>query len=230
MTTTGGRAVAYLVWRRGRYAELVQAVREGNRVRQVRLAYLGARPRLTPALKARVEQRAPGAVDWGKVEAEIRARGGVVAAEDDYGLPEGPRPILWAYFEALRRGLLFADEPAPWDNDGAPPQRPVTVADRDAYRYLWPRFVRAMLARPDLRELLRDPQRLRQETWRVFDELRNCLSMARAVREGQQRIEDVARYFPERLSLVQELLGELAKEDEAARARERARAARTGRV
>lgn len=36
--------MAYLVWRPGRYAELVQAVREGGRGRQVRLAYLGARP------------------------------------------------------------------------------------------------------------------------------------------------------------------------------------------
>ncbi|MBE3598395.1 MAG: hypothetical protein IMX02_06225 [Limnochordaceae bacterium] len=67
--------MAYLVWRRGRYAELVQAVREGGRVRQVRLAYLGARPRLTPALKARVEQQHPGGVDWAKLEVQLCARG-----------------------------------------------------------------------------------------------------------------------------------------------------------
>lgn len=49
---------------------------------------------------------------------------------------EGPRPVLWVYFEAPRRGLLLADELARWAQDAPPPQRPVTLADRDAYRYL----------------------------------------------------------------------------------------------
>ena len=84
----------------------------------------GARPRLTPSEKARVEQQYPGAVDWAKVEAQLVARGGQVVQEDDYRLPEGPRPVLWAYFEALQGGLLFADERAPWAQDAPPPSGP----------------------------------------------------------------------------------------------------------
>ena len=71
--------MAYMVWRRGRYAELVRGVREGERVRQVRLAYLDARPRLTPALKARGKAQCPGGVDRAKIEAAILTRGEPVA-------------------------------------------------------------------------------------------------------------------------------------------------------
>ena len=124
---------------------------------------------------------------------------------------------------------MFADEPAPWAQDAPPPQRPVAVADRDAYRYLWPRFVRAMLARPDLGELLRDPLSLRRAAERLFEELRAALDTAREIREGRQTVESVARYFPERMAAVQDLLAELTKEDQAARARERRRPAQVAR-
>ncbi len=177
-----------------------------------------------PALNARIEEQRPGTVDWTRAEPQLVARGRQVVAEGDHGLPEGPRPVLWAYFEALRRGLSFADEPAPWAQDAPPPQRPVTVADRDAYRYLWPRFVRAMLARPDLGELLREPLRLRWEAERVFEELRAALDTAMEIRQGHQTMEAVARYFPQRLATVQELLAELARRDEATPGRDKTRA------
>ena len=158
------------------------------------LAYLGARPRLTLILKARVEQQYPGLVDWAKVEEQLVALG--------------------------RQAV---------DAGRATPQRPVCVADRDAYRYLWSRFARPMLARSDLGELLREPLRLRPEAERVFEALRAALDTAREVRQGRQTVAAVARCFPERLATVQALLDELAREDEAtARARERARAARQG--
>lgn len=223
--------MAYVVWRKGRYAELVRGVREGDRVRQVRLAYLGARPRLTPAVRARVEAQCPGGVDWARIEAAILARGGQVADEDDYGLPEGPRPILWAYFEALRRGLLWADEPAPWTLDGPPPQRPSRVAERDASRYLWPRFARAMLGRPDLGELLRDPLQLRRVCEEVFDDLRAALEVAREVRAGRWNLEKVTRDMPRRRALAEEILAQLAEAERREEARRQVRClGRGGRV
>ena len=45
----------------------------------------------------------------------------------------------------------------------------MTVADEDTYRSLWPRFVRTVLARPNLGELLREPLLLPREAKRVFE-------------------------------------------------------------
>ena len=83
------------------------------------------------------------------------------------------------------------------------------------------------LAKEDLDELLRQPVQLRRARERVFEDLRAALDTAREMRQGRQTMEAVARYFPERLATVRELLDELAREDEAtARAREPTRAER----
>ena len=72
--------------------------------------------------------------------------------------------------------------------------------------------------------------RLRRGAEHVFEGLRAGLDAARQIRGGRQRLEDIARYFPEGVAIVQGLLDELVREDEASRARERARATRAGRV
>lgn len=110
--------------RRGRYAEQMQAAREAGRVQQMRLAYLGARSRLTPALKARIEEQYHGAV----------AAGCFISATTHHS----GRPEHWPLAWPLRSGDAGADGSR-----------------------------RALKGAP-----------------------------ARAIREGRQRIEDVARCFP----------------------------------
>lgn len=161
--------MAYLVWRQGKYAELLHSYRtDEGKVRQMRVAYLGRSPVVTDELKARVAAEHPDIdVDWSAIEDAVSARTDAVPGSAEPSGREGvalkrvaARPMLWAFFESMRRGLLQADEPLLWDRPAPPPRRRPGYSAEEAQERLWPVFVRIMETRPDLPELLRNPEAL----------------------------------------------------------------------
>lgn len=69
---------------RGPYAVLVHSRREGDRVRQLHLAYLGKRRRLEPELRRRLEREYPELeFDWAALERRL-ARGGGKRRDDTW--------------------------------------------------------------------------------------------------------------------------------------------------
>lgn len=136
--------MAYVVWRRGRYAELLHSVRSGSSVRQIRLAWLGARPTITPALRAQVAAAHPHIpVDWDQVAAALARH------------PHPPEPAP----DAERFDQLVAATAEPVLHDWLTCYHRRIRRERIAVveAEWWPEFRSALLARPDLPDLLLNP-------------------------------------------------------------------------
>ena len=148
--------MAFIVWRRGRYAELVHSVRSGHSVRQLRLAWIGARPAITPALRAQVAAAHPHIhVDWDQISAALA----------QHPLPPEPAP------DADRFNQLVAATAEPVLHDWLTRyhrrirrERVTTVESQ-----WWPEFRSSLLTRPDLPDLLLHPPLLDQAASAAVD-------------------------------------------------------------
>ena len=171
--------MAFIVWRAGRYAELLHSVRDGKRVRQVRLAWLGARPTVTEALKEEVAAAHPQVhVDWKKIEEALDKS----PAPPDPGEERFHRlvaavaePVLHDWLTRYHRRIR---------------RERVEVVERE----WWPAFRQAMLSRPDLPDLLMEPDRLHEVAYRAVAAVETSHERRRRDREeGQRRQQEVER-------------------------------------
>ncbi len=137
--------MAFIVWREGRYAELLCSVRQGKSVRQARLAWLGARPSVTEALRAEVAAKHPQVrVDWEKIEAALASH------------PLRPEPGE----ERFRQLLAAVCEPVLHDWLTRYHRRIRRERVEVVEREWWPEFKETLLGRSDLSTLLLEPQLL----------------------------------------------------------------------
>lgn len=173
--------MAFIIWRRGRYAELVHSVRSGHSVRQLRLAWLGARPAITPALRAQVAAAHPHIhVDWNQISAALA----------QHPLPPGPAP------DADRFNQLVAATAEPVLHDWLTRYHRRLRRERVAVveSQWWPEFRSSLLARPDLPDLLLHPPLLEQAaSTAVAAAEAHHLARLRAQQQAAARAAAVAR-------------------------------------
>ena len=171
--------MAFIVWREGRYAELLHSVREGKTVRQVRLAWLGARPVVTETLKAEVAANHPQVrVDWKKIEEAIAQH------------PVPPDPG-----EARFRQLVAAvAEPVLHDWLTRYHRRIRRERVETVEREWWPEFRERLLSRSDLPKLLTEPRLLDEAADQAVTSAEiNWVERKHTRQEAQSRAEAAQR-------------------------------------
>lgn len=175
--------MAFIIWRRGRYAELVHSLRSGSSVRQLRLAWLGAHPAITPALRAQVAAAHPHIpIDWDRIAAALARH------------PNPPEPAP----DAERFDQLVAATAEPVLHDWLTCYHRRIRRERIATveTEWWPEFRSALLARPDLPDLLLHPLLLERAATDAVDAAEtHHLVRQRAQQQAAAREAAAARYL-----------------------------------
>lgn len=152
--------MAFIYWRK-KYAYLCHTIRIGKKVKRKILAYLGKEPVITKTLIATVEEKYPGVqIDWDKIRNALKNRKVFPIPSSNTSI----RPILWAYFEALRKNQIepgFRDDIPIWDRvPGQLPRRITMYSQADAHQFLWPIFLEQIEKCYDLTDLILQPDEL----------------------------------------------------------------------
>ncbi len=201
--------MAFIVWRAGRYAELLHSVREGRTVRQVRLAWLGADPAVTPALKAEVAAKHPQiSVDWDKIAEALAQHPVAPDPEEERSrrlVAAVAEPVLHDWLTRYHRRIR---------------RERVEVVEQE----WWPEFRETLLSRPDLSDLLVESQLLDEAAYQAVsaaetnhERRKRAREEERKSREASKRaqlvaavdvaLEAIAREYAEGLEWARSLLG-----------------------
>lgn len=100
-----------------------------------------------------------------RVEVQPRLPGARPSAEPNFLALS----ILWAHFEACRRGLLTENLPSPWEQIHEPPSDPADPGDVERAR--WVQFLRNMITGPDWTTWIQDRNEVRRRALEAYSRI-----------------------------------------------------------
>lgn len=139
--------MAFIRWRKNK-AYIVHNMRKNGKVKQLILAYLGVNPKITDDTINRVEKNYPDIIiDWDNLKQSLFNKSNIattVATTPRQDLVIY-RPMIWAYFEALRKNQIepgVTGDVAIWNRKNEPlPHRRPSYSEKIAHEELWPLFL-----------------------------------------------------------------------------------------
>lgn len=166
--------MAFVRWRKNR-AYLVHNVRQNGKIKQLDLFYFGVNPVIDENIIQKIETKYPAIkFNWNIIEQTIKSPIPKEAANVFQNDIKCFRPLIWAYFEALRKNQIEPGVPEDtpiWDRvNGALPRRRPSYAQKVAHEELWPYFLGEIEKLKNLDNLIKNPKGLAEVARKKFIE------------------------------------------------------------